>query len=131
MIVKRLVTKCAPDHECSDEEINAIISEAVQIDKDPDIMRWDSPNESEMIEINRIADEYRENGGEGYWADITITSPEYLKGDESNSFLDEYNRIRNDSYDRGIYLSLSSPTPESLKNIFKASLKDTNKFDKK
>lgn len=117
MITKRLVTKCAPDHECSDEEINAIIMEANQIHKDPDIMRWRSPDEAEMVEINRIADEYKENGGEGYWADITIPFPDYLEGNETESFMYEYNRIRNDSYERGIYLSLSSPMPESLEKI--------------
>lgn len=131
MITKRLITKCAPDHECSDEEINAIIRESTAIHKDPDIMRWSSPTEEEMIHINALADEYKAQGGEGYWAEITIPFSEYLEGSETESYMYEYNRIRKDSFDRGIYLSLYSPTPESLKEIlFQTSSNDDGKIDK-
>lgn len=131
MITKRLITKCAPDHECSDDEISEIIKELRNIDKDPDIMRWYSPTEEEMIQINALADEYKAQGGEGYWAEITIPSSEYLEGNETESYMYEYNRIRKDSFDRGIYLSLHSPTPETLKEILlQTSPNDDGKVDK-
>lgn len=117
MINKRLETNCAPDHECSGEEIAAILKEFMLVHEDPDIIRWELPGVSQMVEINLKADEYKAAGGEGYWAEVCLLDVSCLTGDESSSFVEEYNKICDDSFGRGIFLTISF-TKEISDNLF-------------
>lgn len=67
--MKRLVTSCSPSHECSDDEINAIIKNHYDILNDPTIKRYDNPT---VIQMETILAEAETYSGEWYHSYVTL-----------------------------------------------------------
>ena len=98
--MKRLISACSPEHECSTEEINAIGDELTAVTKDPDIKRYDKPDVDEMKTIIAEAEAYT---GEWYHSEVAVDEKLFIS--EEHTALRE--RIVELGADHGIFLYFS------------------------
>lgn len=98
--MKRLVTLCSPSHECSDEEIKAIIQNQYDILNDPAIKQYDNPT---LIQMETILAEAEVYSGEWYHSYVILHS-DALKTPEEKALI---NQINNLPEEKGIALAHS------------------------
>ncbi len=104
---KRLISACAPGHECTDEEINEIIIEIRDVESDKTIKTYSFPNIAQMKEILDTARKYE---GEWYHSSVVIKAREQLTAEqkESEEFMSLYNELAEDNInEKGIFRSTS------------------------
>jgi len=113
---KRLVTQCSPEHECSDEEISAILEESVAVDNDPEVIRYDLPDINDLKTIVEKAESYT---GEWYHSNVLVS--------ETDVEDEEYNTLRNKAVelgtDHGIYISFTFEMNEDEEKAVEETLK--------
>ncbi len=119
---KRFTPACAPDHECTDEEINWLIAENRDIMADVSagiIHAYNNPTHDELIEIIERAKNYK---GDWYHCEVTLNGDENVKEIDA----DLKKEVELLGADHGIALlysfQLDPATEEKLKASF-ASLK--------
>lgn len=71
---KRLVSTCSPEHECSWEEIDAIIAEYHAIREDDSIRVYDNPSTGDLLKIISDGESYV-----GEWYHSMVTLPDDFK----------------------------------------------------
>jgi hypothetical protein len=100
----RYEKKCSPEHECTDEEIDALIEEQHLIAEDTDIIRYDYPTVDDMEVIVTTAKNYT---GKWYHSEVTINSEQYLSEEEKfdKRFMKLYQEMQQLGEDHGIALS--------------------------
>jgi hypothetical protein len=116
--MKRNTPTCAPDHECTDEEINAIIHEHFNVRNDPNIDKYPKPTVEDLKHILYVSQTY---DGEWYHAEVILdmdnTDWEYVALRE---------QIKQLPPEAGVYASYSYEidwaTEEKLKQIFNQKL---------
>lgn len=93
----RRVSTCAPEHECSPEEIDELLEELHKIDEDSEIIHYVSPTIQEMKEIIEKAETYT-----GTWYHSKVV----LSGNKEKPETEELkNKISELGEDHGIALS--------------------------
>jgi len=119
----RRVSTCAPNHECSEEEIDELLNELRTIDEDSEIIHYDLPNIQEMKEIIEKAENYT-----GKWYHSKVI----LSGFEEDPERQELkNKISQLGEDYGIALSWEFDGDDvdlilkAMKSVGKESHKDT------
>ncbi len=71
---KRLVSACSPDHECSWEEIDAIIAEHHAVREDVSIRVYVNPSAEDLVEVIAAAEVYV-----GEWYHSRVVLPDEFK----------------------------------------------------
>jgi hypothetical protein len=66
---KRYVPQCSPEHECTPEEINAIVQEYRDIESDPVIIKYENPS---IADLQGIVDRAINYTGQWYHSSVTI-----------------------------------------------------------
>jgi hypothetical protein len=115
--MKRLVSTCAPDYECSYAEISAIVRELDDVRKDESIQRYDNPSISEMKEIINRSENY---AGEWYHSEVILNmgKVDFSKSRKEKLVDSETeeeklrDRIIKLGADHGLYLFFSYDSPE-------------------
>lgn len=113
---KRNVDSCAPDHECTDEEINAIFVELMDVRNDESIIRYEFPSVEEMLHIVEVAEAY---DGEWYHSDVTLSGDTEIS--EEHTALKRM--IEALGKDAGIFLSHSYELDEETEKALAARFK--------
>lgn len=109
----RRISTCAPDHECTTEEINELLEEIHAIDEDTEIVRYDLPSVKEMKEIIEKAENYT-----GQWYHSNVV----LLGNKENLEKEELkNKISQLGEENGIALAWRYPDKDIngiMKQVF-------------
>lgn len=102
----RYQSKCAPDHECTNEEIRAIFNEHKEVSNDTSIIRYDKPTIEEMETIIQTAENYT---GKWYHSEVNLDHESNLKEEQKTnpSFMKLHKKITELGENYGIYLTLT------------------------
>lgn len=106
---KRIIEKCSPETQCSDEEIYEIIEENRLVESDEAIKQYYYPDAGQMKEIIKTSEKYN---GEWYHSNVVLP---YDKKKESNEVLKLREKIEELGKDSGIYLSYEFFTDDKSK----------------
>lgn len=115
---QRNTPACAPGHECTDEEINAIIKEHFTVAKDDSVIKYDTPTITDLKQTLAAAATYT---GDWYHTSVSLnmdeTDPEYVALRE---------QIKQLPPEAGVYAfysyAIDWATEEKLKKIFNQKL---------
>lgn len=111
---KRTVKQCSPEHECSPEEIQALLDEHRAVEADSSITVYVHPTVEEMQHVIKTAESYT---GEWYHSKVILT-PDVYTGQQKE--LSE--RIKAFDEEKGIYLlfeyEIDPETSAKLANMF-------------
>jgi ribosomal protein S6 len=111
---KRAVKYCAPGHECTPEEIRAILDEHIAVESDETIAVYTYPTVEEMQNIVAVAESYT---GEWYHSKVTLTPDNYSGLQKELS-----DKIKYFEEDKGIYVlyqyDIDPETTKALEEIF-------------
>ena len=112
---KRNVESCAPGHECTEDEIQAIYDELVGVQNDESVTKYEFPTVEEMLHIIETAEAYT---GEWYHSEVTLSGD--TKVSEEHTALKD--RIVELGKDAGIFLyhqyEVDEETEKALGKVF-------------
>lgn len=108
---KRVVPTCVPGHNCSDEEINALVIESNRISRDDSVKKYLSPTTDELRDIITVAENY---DGEWYHASVCLEGDRDKSDTEYESLVEQLTAL---GADGGVYLTWWYDIPE-LDEIF-------------